>query len=424
MTKVPTDDSRGAGKPTALVALVALSVLLNYIDRGAIGIAAPLMKAELGLSATTFGLAVSAFFWTYVPFNLLVGWLCDRVSVSRLFALGVALWAASTLLTGLAGGLASLVALRLALGAGESVAFPGSSKIFASRVPARNRGTVNAVVAAAIGFGPTIGTVAGGLILAKFGWRPIFVLFGAVTLLWLLPWFVVAAPFEREKVHDDVAAPPAILPLLREPALWKMGVAHFCSNYGFYFTLSWTPLYLTQVRGYSIAEMTGIASLGILTPVLAPFVGVWSDRMIASGASEDRVRRGLMIFAQAAGAASLAGTALSHSTGALVFWVLVGAIATSGGATNIFAVGQIFGGPRRTGGWMGIQNTFGNVSGVLGPVITGLIIDRLGGYGWGFALAAGVAFLGAIWWLLIIPPIREIETAEQQPPQSFTAVRG
>ncbi len=102
-----------------VVGLLGLSVLLNYVDRGAIGVAAPLMKQELNLSATGFGTAVSAFFWVYAPLCALVGWLCDRFCVYRMFALGIALWALATLLTGWVGGLASLIGLRLVLGLGS-----------------------------------------------------------------------------------------------------------------------------------------------------------------------------------------------------------------------------------------------------------------------------------------------------------------
>jgi MFS family permease len=219
----------------------------------------------------------------------------------------------------------------------------------------------------------------------------------------------VSAPFVRAERRAPPAPPPPFAYLFREPALWKMGVAHFCSNYGFYFTLSWMPLYLTQVRGYSIGQMTAIASLGVVTPIVAPVIGHLSDQLIARGAGEDAVRRTIMIVSQAAGALSIAGMFLSQTTGLLIFWSVIGAIGTSGVATNIFAVGQIFGGARATGGWMGVQNTFGNLSGIIGPIITGLIIDRLGGFGWGFALAAGVGLLGAIWWALVIPPMREVE---------------
>src|SRR5947208_10989542 len=108
-------------RPTASRALVLLldaAVFLNYVDRGAIAVAAPLMKGELGLSATAFGIAISAFFWVYAPVQLVIGWLCDRFSVYKLMAGGIVLWAASTFLIGLAGGFLSLLVLRVMLGVG------------------------------------------------------------------------------------------------------------------------------------------------------------------------------------------------------------------------------------------------------------------------------------------------------------------
>ncbi len=151
----------------ALVLLLGAAVFLNYVDRGAIGIAAPLMQSELGLSADAFGLVASAFFWVYGPVQFVVGWLCDRFSVYRLMAAGVLLWAVATFLMGFAGGFLSLLVLRVMLGVGESIAFPGSSKIIAEQVPAERRGMANAVVSTGIALGPAAGTLAGGLILAS-----------------------------------------------------------------------------------------------------------------------------------------------------------------------------------------------------------------------------------------------------------------
>ena len=102
-------------------------MFFNYVDRGAIGIAAPLMKSELHLSATQFGVVASAFFWVYAPVQLVVGWLVDRFSVYKLVACGVLLWALSTLAMGFAGGFTSLLLLRVMLGIGETIAFPGGS---------------------------------------------------------------------------------------------------------------------------------------------------------------------------------------------------------------------------------------------------------------------------------------------------------
>src|SRR5258707_9367575 len=138
----------------ALIFLLGAAVFLNYVDRGAIAVAAPLMKGELGLSATAFGIAVSAFFWVYAPVQLVIGWLCDRFSVYKLMAGGIVLWAASTFLIGFAGGFMSLLVLRIMLGVGESIAFPGSSKIIARHVPAERRGLANPPVAAGLALGP------------------------------------------------------------------------------------------------------------------------------------------------------------------------------------------------------------------------------------------------------------------------------
>src|SRR4029453_8418059 len=172
------------------------AVFLNYVDRGAVGIAAPLMKNELRLSATEFGVIASAFFWVYGPIQFFVGWLGDRFSVYRLMAAGVLLGALSTFLMGFAGGFLSLLLLRVLLGVGESIAFPGSSKIIAERVPAGGRGIANAIISTGIALGPAAGTLAGGLILASHGWRAIFITFGLVTLIWLLPWQLAIRPLD------------------------------------------------------------------------------------------------------------------------------------------------------------------------------------------------------------------------------------
>ncbi|QIK96590.1 MFS transporter [Sphingomonas sp. HDW15A] len=152
-------DLRLARRSSAgLVLLLGLAILLNYIDRGAIAIASPQLKPELGLTNTQYGYAVSAFFWTYVPIQFFIGWACDRWCVYRLIAAGIGLWAVSTLAMGLVGGLLSLILFRLLLGVGESITFPGASKVIARHVAPENRGLANSVVAAGIALGPVVGT--------------------------------------------------------------------------------------------------------------------------------------------------------------------------------------------------------------------------------------------------------------------------
>ena len=411
MASIAQGSRISAARLNWLVILIGLSVLLNYVDRGAIGIAAPLMKAELDLSATGFGTAVSAFFWVYAPLCLFVGWLCDRFCVYRMFAAGIALWAVATLLTGFVHGIALLIVLRLILGLGESIAFPGSSKIFAAEVPAARRGFANAMVAAALAFGPAVGTLTGGLILAELGWRPIFWIFGAVTLFWLVPWHYVAAPLRTQNVAVPVADPVPLGTIVRVPAVWLMGVGHFCTNYGFYFLLTWLPLYLVKSRGFSIGDMTLLTTLGFAVQgLMALAVGHLSDRWVASGADEAQLRRSMMIAGQALAAVAIGAVYFADGLGQIATCLVLAGIASALTSTNLFAIGQMFSGPRAAGVWIGLQNAIGNGAGIVGPVLTGVMIDRLGGYGYAFALTALVPALGALWWWKVIPPIKQFQS--------------
>ena len=400
-------------RSTGLVFLIGAAVLLTYVDRGAIGIAAPLMKDELQLSATGFGLAVSAFFWVYAPLCLVTGWLCDRYCVYRLFAAGLALWALSTLLTGIVGGLAMLVVFRLLLGLGESIVFPGASKIIAAQVPATQRGGANAAIAAGIAFGPAVGTLTGGMIMAVYGWRAVFLVFGIVTLVWLLPWRQVSRPLRSDKLTSPVVEPYPLGRLFRMRALWAMGIGHFATNYTFYFMISWLPLYLVKERGYSIIEMTQLTTLGFVVQGLSALAAGWlSDRLVRGGADEGRLRKATLAGAQLLTAAAAIGVYLSQSTLALALWLMLSGMASALLSGNLFAVAQMFAGPRATGSWVGVQNAIGNMAGIIGPIVTGLIVDRLGDYGWAFYIAAGVSVFGAIWWLVGVPRVRAIETAQ------------
>jgi MFS family permease len=391
----------------ALVILLGAAVFLNYVDRGAIAVAAPLMKGELGLTATEFGTAVSAFFWIYAPVQLVVGWLCDRFSVYRLMAWGVIVWAASTLLMGFVGGFVSLLVLRVMLGIGESIAFPGSSKIIARHVPAEQRGMANAAVAMGIALGPAIGTLTGGFIVASLGWRAMFIAFGLATLIWLLPWQRIVGALPAE--HDGKREPMVPMGrLVGRWSLWAMGIGHACSNYGFYFLLAWLPLYLVQQRGLTIEEMTLLATLGYAAQAVAALLlGHISDRWTRSGRSEAAIRRAMLIAGQFVLGASILGIALSQSIATVGILLCAAGAATASLSCNLYAVAQMFAGPRAAGSWIGFQNAVGNVSGILQPVIAGILIDSTG-YASAFYLAAAITAFGGIWWMVGVPRIQQV----------------
>jgi len=392
---------------SALVLLLGVAVFLNYVDRGSISIAAPKMKDELGLSDEAYGLAFSAFFWIYAPVQLFAGWLCDRFSVYRMMALGILVWAAATLLMGFAGGFASLLVLRIMLGVGESISFPGSSKIIARHVAPEGRGVANAAIATGLALGPAVGTLAGGLILAQWGWRTIFFAFGMATLLWLLPWRATVRALPTDGYHDGGAKVP-IGALLSKWPLWSMSIAHALGNWCFYFLLAWLPLFLTKSRGFAITEMTLLATLGYAVQgAFALIFGHFSDWWTRSGRSEAACRRWMMISTQSLAAAAILGLAFAHSALSVGILLCVAGVASGALSLNLYAIAQMFAGPRAAGTWVGFQNALGNSSGIIGPIITGIIVDQAG-YDIAFYVTAAVAAFGALWWAVGVPKIEQV----------------
>ena len=140
----------------------------------------------MGLTPIQMGYLLSAFFWSYTGFHLVAGWMADRYPVQWVFGAGFLLWSAATMGSAFAGGLASLFLFRLVLGAGESVAFPCYSKVIAAGFPAERRGLPNAFLEAGTKLGPAVGTLAGGLLVARYGWRVMFFALGAASLIWLI----------------------------------------------------------------------------------------------------------------------------------------------------------------------------------------------------------------------------------------------
>ena len=386
-----------------LVVMTGLAIMLNYIDRGAVSIAAPLIKDEMGLSATGYGLVVSAFFWTYVPVLVLAGWLADRLSVWKLMAGGVATWALATLLMGFSGGLVSLVVLRLLMGVGEGVAFPSGSKLMA-RAPEARRGIANIALSGGLAMGPLVGTLAGGAILAAYGWRPMFIVFGLATLLWLLPWMRLRNEVDAP-LPEDAAAAVAYPRLLRTRSLWAIAVYHFTCTYALYFVIAWLPLYLVKVRGYDIADMALLTAVFYLAQTGGAAVSAWlADWLIGGGRDVSAVRRGVGLVATAIAAAGILAIAQTDTTTALLAW-LVPTGACFGAVTGtLFVVGQSLAGPASAGRWVGVQSGFGNLAGVIGPVVTGAIVDAAG-YSPAFYLTAGIAVAGGLVFAIGVPKV-------------------
>jgi MFS family permease len=386
----------------AVVPLLAIAVFINYVDRGNLATAAPLIKDQLQLSSTQMGLLLSAFFWSYVPAQPLAGWLAERINPYRTLAIGLGLWSIATAASGLTSGFYTLIALRVLLGLGESAAYPCSSKLLAQYLPLDKLGSANGLIQTGLALGPAFGTFVGGLLIAKIGWRSVFVLFGLVSLLWLVPWFALTRHASAHADQHQGERGPSFASIVRRREIWGASLGHFCQSYAFYFVISWLPLYLVNSRGLSVEQMAEIGGLIYLICAATSYsVGRLSDRWIRLGASVNRVRKTVIISGHVIITASLICAAVGNLRISVITLFCAG-FAFGLTAPSLFSIGQTLAGPRAAGKWIGIQNCMGNCAGIIAPIITGIVIDLTGQYYWAFIIAAAIATAGIIGWGLMI----------------------
>jgi MFS family permease len=394
----PPDHPPTLRKFAPALILLALAVFINYIDRGNLSIAASTIKEELHISASQLGVLLAAFFWTYTAMQFISGWLVDRFDVNLVLAAGFLLWSVATAATGLVHGIVLLMVMRLILGVGESVAFPSCSKILAGHLPEHHRGFANAVVSGGLKFGPAVGTLGAGLLMARYGWRPVFVGIGLVSLIWLPAW-AKWMPRGPGLARPVTATRSGYVAILTQRSFWGAAAGHFSSNYLLYLSVTWLPFYLQRERNLSLQTMSKVAALYFLIDAIACIsTGAIADFFIRRGHSCTRVRKSAMATGHLTAAIALAGLALAGSDTYLAWMMAVGAGCGMSGA-GVFAFTQTLAGPETAGRWCGLQNGFANFAGVLCPALTGRIVDKTGHFSAAFAIAAAIMAAGALAWV-------------------------
>ena len=396
--------------PSALlivIVLLSISVFINYIDRGNLSIAAPMLKDELGISAAQLGVLLSAFFWTYACLHLFYGWLVDRLNVNWVFGGAFLLWSAATAATGIVHTFAALFVLRLLLGMGEAASYPSYNKIIALNFEEEHRGVANSVLASGLLLGPGFGMLFGGLLMARFGWRPFFIVLGLASMLWILPW-LKWMPKKQYAAQIEITGAPNLFEFLLLRSAWGTCIGLFCGNYVNYFLITWLPFYLVRERHFSMDKMAKIGGIAYLLASLACTLSGWmADRWIAAGATPSLVRKtftggGIGLSGIFLGLAVISGPELC------VALVILGIIAFGISASNIWAITQTLAGQRATGRWVGFQSFFGNMSGMVAPAVTGYVLQRTGHFYWAFLIVTGVAFASAASWFLLVGRVEPV----------------
>ncbi|HZT29619.1 MAG TPA: MFS transporter [Bryobacteraceae bacterium] len=393
--------------------LLVFSVFINYVDRGNLSVAAPPLKTELDLSPEQLGLLLSGFFWTYAAFQLfgLAGWLVDRFDAGLVYAIGYLLWSGATAATGLVRGFVALFALRLILGMGESVAYPAYSKLLSGHFPEHHRGLANALIDMGSKLGPALGTLMGGVLIARFGWRPFFIVLGLVSLAWLAPW-MRWMPRGQGAAATHPHGGPSIGQILRHRSAWGTFGGLFCGNYVWYFLLTWLPSYMVMERHFSMDKMAAFGSIAYLAIGLsAAFNGWLSDRWIAAGGTPTRVRKTFTSLGLSL-ATIILPVAMVKSESLAMWLLMAGCVGFGLFSSNHWAITQTLSGPVAAGRWTSLQNGVGNLAGVTAPWLTGLVVARTGSFLLAFGVAAAVSLAGACFYLFVIGPVREVRWDE------------
>lgn len=398
--------------------LVLLGIVaLNYIDRGSLSVALPLIADELEISKEVTGLILSSFFWTYALMQIPGGWLADRFKPRIVAASSCVGWGIAQGLTAAATTVPALMGFRLLLGATEGPVYPAGGKLNAVWLPARERGRGAVLLDGGAPLGAAVGGAAiSGLIVLTGSWRISFVIAGVATVLAGLfaLWYVRNSPREHggtneaerayiEQAHaeEDAAAPATgrkgLLPYLRHRSFWAMCLGWMGFNGVFYGLLTWGPLYLSETKGFAIGQI-GWSTLVIFgAGFVGELVGGWtSDWWKERGGSANLVMRTLLGVAGVAVVAGLLGVVLVPNPLAAVALLSV-VLFFLRWAGLYWSVPAILAGRQDAGVVGGAMNLSGNIAGIVTPLAVGFIVGGTGSYTGGllYFTGAGVLFLAA-----------------------------
>lgn len=419
----PVSASKSTGKfRFVILTVLSVGIAINYIDRAAMSVAIPFMSQDLHFSPTDSGLLLSAFFWSYVLFQLPGGWLVDRLGPRITFGLSSLGWGLATAACGLASSIAALVGFRVVLGAVEAPSYPASSSTVTRWFPRQERSFAAATFNNGSKIGGTLAIPIISFLIAMVGWRMTFVLSGGVAILWALGWYLwYRDPREHpsataEEVNfieanqdPETGAPMSIRQLLAQRTVQAMMAGFFCINFVSYFFFTWFPTYLVETFHLSLMKF---GLLGML-PGLAAIVGGWcggllSDSLVRRGYSLSTARKiplvggmlgsatiGLAAFSPTVG---LALTALCFANFAATFasaalWALPSDVAPN--RANVATIG-------------GIQNMAANLAGIISPIMIGIIMQYTHSFTLPLEIAGVVGIAGALiygFWLPRVKPM-------------------
>lgn len=388
-------DSGAAGKWMAVV-LLFVAVLVNYIDRGNLSIAAVPMMKDFGISPASMGTLLSAFFWTYSLMQIPGGYLVDRFDLKWVYAGAFMLWSLASASVGVAQSFRQVLLLRLVLGFAETVAHPASIGFIQRNFRGSEQGLPTSIYLAGMQLGPALGSFVGALLLQQRGWRWLFLITGFGACVWLVPWLALA-PTQRNQRPVQAPNQPGLSrafwrALFANPLAAALLVGAFFYTYYWYFCLTWLPSYLIMARGLSYLKMGTFTAIPLggmaIVSIIAARV---ADRIVSRRGKPLLIRKRFVVCGFLLGS-SIVVLPLLGSNATVLIVLLISLLGVGIASANYWALTQIIAPQGVIGRVIGCQNTIANAAGVCAPLVTGLLVDRTRRFDFAI-VAAGVSLL-------------------------------
>ena len=407
--------------------LLGVGVLVNYIDRINLSVAAPQLQKEFNLSPEELGLLFSAFFWSYSLLQVPGGLVLDRFGVKTVGRWGAALWAVASTITAISSGFGGIFAARVLLGVAEAPAFPASQKATGYWFPTGERSRSTAIFNSAAKFSNVIGVPLVAFAIVNLGWRWGFGITAVLSLAYFIAyWMIYRDPSEDKRLtkieYDYIraggATPEGVATagqgamlgyLLRNRKVWGLTIGFSAYGYSFYLFLTWLPGYLVQTLHMNIMQSAGYATIPWMFASLSDlFIGGFLvDHLIAKGHDETKVRKSVLVAGMLLGLAVFGAVGTTEAVWAIT-WITIALTGLAAAAPVGSSIVSLIAPRGGTGTIGGIVNFTNNLMGIAAPVITGFVVGITHSFAGAFLIAGIVLLVGIFSYVVILGRIEPI----------------
>jgi len=411
-----------------VAALMWSAIAINYIDRTVLAAAAPYITKEFSVTPSQMGIIMSGFFWSYALLQVPAGWFADKVGQKKTLGFAVAWWSVATALTGLGTGFKSILGFRVALGVGEAAAYPSNAGISSKWFPDKERATVGGLFDSGSKFGGAVAMPLIVWLIALFGWKMTFVIIGVAGVVWSIIWIMYFREIpedhkgvnaaELKYIRDgqsqkdglDKEQPMKWYELLKYRNIWAMCIGFFMINYTSYFFITWLPTYLVKEKGMGMLAMGFAAMLPLLISMVVEVAAGWaSDKVYSKGWLSLSATRKVFLVGGLLMASCIGLAAFAESAVTAIVLLCIAKSGTTVAASQVWALPGDVAPKNMTSVVAGLQNSVSNMGGVVGPIVTGIILQTTGSFNMALLLSSALLVVGILNYLFLLGKVKHIE---------------